>query len=236
MAKLAFTAKLGRAALAIALTGAAASVSANVLVVRALGPAAKAYPPGRSLPDNATLALGAGDTVVLLGPQGTRTFRGPGRFQVSAPVTVTRYTDALRQRPVRARVGAVRGVGGPALPDIWQVDVARGGTVCVVPGQAPALRHTDAGAAPSLTLARAGGAGAVPLQWQAGSQLLAWPAALPVEPGVDYELAAAGRAPVRLRFATIAPASAAPQDLAAALIEQGCQAQLDLLLTAIPGG
>src|ERR1044072_4364883 len=78
--------KLGRTALAALLAAGAASAAANVLVVRSAGPSARPYPAGRSLADNARITLQAGDSLVILGPTGTRTFRGPGTFSPSAAV------------------------------------------------------------------------------------------------------------------------------------------------------
>src|SRR4029450_4662610 len=75
--------KLSRLALAALLATGAASAAANVLVVRAQGPSAKAYPAGRSLADNAQIQLRAGDSIIVLTPRGTRTFRGPGNFTAS---------------------------------------------------------------------------------------------------------------------------------------------------------
>ena len=77
---------LARLALVTLLVTGAATAAANVLVVRSSGPSAKGYPPGKSLPDNARIALRSGDTLVVLSGSGTRTFRGPGNFSPSAAV------------------------------------------------------------------------------------------------------------------------------------------------------
>ena len=66
------------AAVAIAF-GATAGV-ANVVVVKSLGPSAKAYPPGKMLPESAKISLQGGDVVTLLGPGSAQTLRGPGNF------------------------------------------------------------------------------------------------------------------------------------------------------------
>ena len=64
------------AAIAIALSSTAAL--ANVVVVKSLGPSAKAYPPGKTLPANAKISLQGGDVVTVLGPSSAKTLRGPG--------------------------------------------------------------------------------------------------------------------------------------------------------------
>ena len=225
-----------RSAVAALLLGGATSALANVLVVRSLGNAARSYPPGRSLPDTATVNLAAGDTLVLLGARGTRTLRGPGTFRVSGPVQSNQMADLLRDRRPRARVGAVRaprGVGGPST-DVWPIDSRRGGTYCIAEGATPGVWRSDAVAPGTVRLARAGSSGTA-LQWEAGQHVLQWPTAIAIEPGVEYVIAGAGRPAVMFRFVPIANLSA-PQDLAAALIENGCHAQLDLLIDTTPEG
>jgi hypothetical protein len=63
---------------AVALSSTAAV--ASVVVVRSLGPSAKAYPPGKTLPESASISLKGGDVVTLLGPSSAKTLRGPGNF------------------------------------------------------------------------------------------------------------------------------------------------------------
>src|SRR5438105_1007731 len=53
---------------------------ANVVVVKSLGPSAKAYPPGKTLPESAKISLQGGDVVTVLGPASAQTLRGPGSF------------------------------------------------------------------------------------------------------------------------------------------------------------
>ena len=53
---------------------------AAVVVVRSLGPSAKAYPPGKTLPETAKITLQGGDVVTVLGPGSAQTLRGPGNF------------------------------------------------------------------------------------------------------------------------------------------------------------
>src|SRR5215213_12039980 len=67
------------AATAVALSSTAAV--ASVVVVRSLGPSSKAYPPGKTLPESASISLKGGDVVTLLGPSSARTLRGPGNFE-----------------------------------------------------------------------------------------------------------------------------------------------------------
>ena len=53
---------------------------ANVVVVKSIGPSAKSYPPGKTLPESAKILLKSGDVVTVIGPGSVKTFRGPGAF------------------------------------------------------------------------------------------------------------------------------------------------------------
>ena len=86
------------AAVAVALSSSAAI--AAVVVVRSLGPSAKAYPPGKTLPENAKITLQGGDVVTVLGPSSAKTLRGPGNFDAKQAT----LTSAAGQR---GRFGAL---------------------------------------------------------------------------------------------------------------------------------
>jgi len=224
-----------RLALAALLLVGAASAAANVLVVRSSGPSAKSYPPGRSLPDNARIALRAGDTLVLLDARGTRTFRGPGTFSPSQAVrAATRTVQAADGR--RARIGAVRNAGiVPASPTtIWHVDVTQGGTMCVADAANVMLWRPEASAATSVTISGPGGASRS-AAWPAGSATLAWPADLPISDGAVYQLRQDGVAvPTRVTFKTLPSVPTDIQGVADALIRSQCHEQLDLLVATAP--
>lgn len=230
--KLRFT----RLALAALFATGAVSAAANVLVVRSSGPSAKSYPPGRSLPDNASITLRANDRLVVLGPSGTRTFTGPGTFSPSAPVAATRTAQVLTTSGRRARVGAVRDPGLiPRSPTLWHVDATKAGTVCVPESAAVTLWRPDASDTVTLSIAPVGGGGATSIEWPAGEPTLAWPAALPVRSGADYQLRWDGAAqPVRIRFRTIDETPTDRLQVANVLIENGCDTQLDLLVETAP--
>src|SRR3569623_3618718 len=66
-----------RFAIAAALAATAGAASADILVLRADGPSAKAFPPGKRLPDTARLVLKASDELIVLDSRGTRTIRSP---------------------------------------------------------------------------------------------------------------------------------------------------------------
>lgn len=215
------------AAAAVALLAAPAALAAAPLVVRSAGPSAKSYPPGRAVGENVPVVLKAGDVVTVLAPSGARTLRGPGTFKVAGGGTAPAFN-------ARSRFSAMRGDGVPPSPGLWDVDVSRGGNVCLSnPGQV-VLWHPAPAADSTLQVIPAGGAGQ-PVAWPAGRLVQRWPQQLPIADGSEYSLKWAGSGePTRLRFKTLAAVGDDPTILAKALIDKGCQAQLDLLLKAAP--
>lgn len=225
---------MSRLALAALLAGVAGPAAANVLVVRSSGPSAASYPAGRSLPDNARIQLRAGDTLVLLGASGTRTFRGPIATAANAAVQASAQT-AQASDGRRVRVGAVRSAGIlPVSPTtIWQVDVTQSGNMCVADTSNVMLWRPDASEATTLSIQ--GPNGSQNVTWGAGHATVAWPASLPIANGADYQLSASGVAvPTRIRFKTLASEPSDVQGVAQALIANGCQEQLDLLIESAP--
>src|SRR3954468_11299668 len=101
---------LWSAAVAIAI-GSTAGL-ANVVVVKSLGPSAKAYPPGKTLPESAKISLQGGDVVTVLGPASAQTLRGPGNF--AAGQVAMNATAASR-----GRFGALRAAEIAQNPSIW---------------------------------------------------------------------------------------------------------------------
>ena len=71
------------------------------MVVKSLGPSAKAYPPGKTLPETAKINLQGGDVVTVLGPASAQTLRGPGNFDAKQVA----LASAAGQR---GRFGALR--------------------------------------------------------------------------------------------------------------------------------
>lgn len=228
------SASFRRAAFAVLLAAAGASAAANVLVVRSSGPSAKAYPAGRSLPDNARIALRAGDTLVVLGANGTRTFRGPGAFSPTAAVQAGQRTIAAAGGR-RARIGAVRNAGiVPRSLTIWDADVTQSGTFCVANAGNLKLWRPDASRAMRLNMVAPGGASRA-LDWPAGQATLAWPAGAQIVSGGAYSFRQPGVAvPTQITFRTLRSEPADLQAVAAALIANGCQGQLDVLVETQP--
>jgi hypothetical protein len=216
-----------RAATAASLLAAPAVAAATPLVVRSVGPSAKAYPPGRAVGDNVPVVLKAGDIVTVLAPSGARTLRGPGTFKVAGGGGAPAFNT-------RSRFSAMRGPEVPPSPGLWDVDVSRSGNVCLADLGTVLLWRPAAEAEATLQVIPAAGSGQ-PVAWPAGRLVQRWPQQLPIANDSEYSLrwADAGR-PTRLRFKTLAAVGDDPTALAKALIDNGCDAQLDLLLKAAP--
>ena len=217
------------AGLALALGSAAI---ADTIVVRASGPSAKNYPPGRKLAESGALALQPGDVVTLLDAKGTRTLRGPGNFNVAAAnAAPAGLLDTKRVR--RARTGAVRGgvgqPGTPRRPNLWLADVATPGALCVADPATLKLWRADTTRAATVQIA--GGGAQATASFAAGEAIAAWPAALPVRDGASYRVSADGH-PAEIRVALIDAGTAGMDTIASTLIAHGCTAQLDLLVDA----
>lgn len=225
------------ASLAAALACAAAPAAMAAIVVAASGPSAAQYPAGKKLDDNGQVTLRAGDTLTILDARGTRVLRGAGTFSVSAAAAGQdrSATFAALTRPrasQRVRTGAVRDPGASAKvmsPNLWYVDVTQGGTRCVLDPAGVRLWRGDASAAAEYRISgRASAAGTV--SFAQSSMVASWDAAAPVSEGATYTLSRAGSPQsVTVSFAILPSAPSTPEETAAALIEKGCSAQLDLL-------
>ena len=209
----------------------ATAASANVTVVRSAGASARNYPPGTSLPDSATLRLGAGDSVMVLGARGTRTFRGPGTFRIDAPVRPQSIAQAIGRPTVRSRVGAVRGTS-PAASDIWNVDISRGGNVCVLDPARVQLWRPRSATSSSVVIRAPDGTPAT-VQFAAGRSTGAWPSSVAVRPSGEYRIGGDADG-VSIRLIAVQPVPSDDQETATLLIRNGCEAQLERLLAATP--
>jgi hypothetical protein len=222
-----FALKAMRAAGAAAMLAAPAALLATPLVVRSAGPSAKSYPPGRAVGENMPVILKAGDVITVLAPSGARTLRGPGTFKVAGGGTAPAFN-------ARSRFSAMRGPEVPPSPGLWDIDVSKSGNVCLSDPSRVVLWRPIASADGTLQVTPGVGAGQ-PVAWPAGRLVQRWPQQLPIVDGAEYSLkwADSGQ-PTRLRFKTLAAMGDDPTILAKALIDAGCEAQLDLLLKAAP--
>jgi hypothetical protein len=216
----------------LALVGAAAVIavpgiaSAAVVIVRSAGAAAKAYPPGKALPEGSSIKLGDGDMVTVLGPNSAKVLRGPGVFPVAQAGRETLAMAAGR----RARFGALRTNEVAKNPSIWDLDVTQSGKMCVAEPTKLSLWRPTKDDATKITIRSSDGK-VQTVDWAAGKATTAWPANMPVVAGAEYQIESAGNSDKSsISFVKV---SNPPSDLPGAaqiLIKNGCQNQLDLLV------
>ena len=211
------------AAVAIALSSTAAL--ANVVVVKSLGPSAKAYPPGKTIPANAKITLQGGDVVTVLGPSAAKTLRGPGNFDAGS----ISLASAAGQR---GRFSALRATEVAHNPSIWDIDVTQSGKVCINNPSKLQLWRPDSSGEASVEIQSSDGQ-SQKLSWAAGKATAAWPSALPIKSGSQYQIQWSETGDKSsLDVVTV---GSVPNDLpgtAQVLIENGCQNQLDLLVAS----
>ena len=216
------------AATAVALLASSASL-ATVLVVRAAGPSAKVYPPGKALPESAKIQLQPGDSVMLLNTNGARTLRGPGTFAVAA--SGEGLAEAANRR---ARFSAMRSSEVPLNPSPWNLDITQSGKLCVANPAKLTLWRPQKDDAIKLTIR--GGGGEQTVDWPAGKDTMGWPASLPITSGAEYQLSQPDSGDTaRVTFVTIANPPADTVSTAQSLIANGCNNQLDVLVDGSPG-
>lgn len=240
------TAMIG-AALALGVAGTAAAQS---IVVRSTGPSATKYPAGKKLKAGEKVVLVDGDKVVVLDKGKTRTFAGKGSFATSGTTlaaqtvssTVTRMIS--KQGTARSRGGLTRGPGETApnpadmrSPNLWVVDIRKGGTFCVADPATLLFWRPDMTSDALLTVETGTGTAkkSKSLAYVSGANYLKWPRDdVPFAVGTDYRLTGVGlAAPVTLRFVAV---EAVPDTVDATvnmLIAKGCTAQLDLLVDTL---
>jgi len=208
---------------AVAIASLSTAGVASVVVIKSLGPSAKSYPPGKTLPESAKISLVGGDVVTVIGPSSAQTLRGPGDFDAKQVA----LASAAGQR---GRFGALRASEVAHNPSIWDIDVGAGGKVCINSASKVQLWRPDSEGAATVQIRTADGK-SQDLSWAAGNALTAWPAGLPIKSGTSYQVEWPDSG--EHSSLDVVTVSNPPSDLvgsAQVLLENGCQKQLDLLV------
>ena len=215
--------KLWLAGAAVAAILGSTAATASVVVVKSLGPSAKAYPPGKTLSETAKITLQGGDVVTVLGPASAKTLRGPGNFAAAQATMASAEAK-------RGRFGALRASEVAKNPGIWDIDVTQSGKICVTNASKVQLWRPESDSAVKLSIRSADGK-SQEVSWAAGKSSVVWPTSLPVANGAAYQIEwpeTGDKSSV-----TFVNVPNAPSDLVGAakvLIDNGCQHQLDLLV------
>ena len=135
----------------------------------------------------------------------------------------------------RSRFGAMRSGDLALNPSPWNLDVTQSGTICAS-GKGPKIWRPDSEQKSKLTITKGSGPGTT-VNWPAGKPTIDWPAAVPIASGEEYQLALVGGAETqKIRFAMLPAIPTEAVDAAQALVERGCQNQLDVLVDALREG
>jgi len=224
--------------LAAALLALAGTTAANAgLVVRSVGTGAANFPVGRTVTPGTPIQLSAGDMLTILDGQATRTFRGPGTFDLGraaqATTALASAATALESRAAvrQPRLGTVRGVPAIDSPSLWDIDLdATADTVqCVVDPSTTLLRRAETTGPRTLTILPATGR-ATNLTLAPGTAAAKWPKSLAV-PG-KYTLRDASQTR-SLTLAKVPAPTGNPTTDAETLIKAGCTRQLERFVATL---
>ncbi|MGB5723784.1 MAG: hypothetical protein WBM39_05165 [Parasphingorhabdus sp.] len=219
---------------------------AQNMVMRSTGPSASSYPAGKKMANDAKISLKAQDQVTVLTKSGTRVFKGPGTFSLvqnsgSATSASRRLSSFISNRgSSRARTGAVRAAGAVAIetphnPNLWFLDVTKGGKFCVADADALVVWRPDYTGSATASIVEPANGNVTEIAWRKGSALKAWPKEeLPVATGANYRLLGSNVAQsVEVNFVVLQNQPTDLDDAASMLIENGCSGQLDLLVDTL---
>lgn len=221
---------------ALAATTLATSASAG-LVVRSVGTGAASFPVGRTVTPGTPINLAAGDMLTILDGQTTRTFRGPGTFDLGraaeATTTLASASTALSSQAAarKPRLGTVRGVPPVDSPSLWDIELDSDatGNQCVIDPATTRLRRTDTSTARTLTLQPEKGKPTT-LTLATGSATAKWPRALPIPGRYTLTDGTTTRTLVLAKVPT--PTGNATAD-AEALINVNCTRQLERFVASL---
>jgi hypothetical protein len=228
---------------ALAMAGAALALPVAAMagvVVKSTGPSSATYRVGTKLADTATITLKAGDVVTVLTAEGTRVIKGAGTFRVGdrPQVASDRFASLTRKRAAtRVRTGAVRAPEGDAVtnPSLWYVDVTRSGTICLYDLATVRLWRPGTEGTSTYRISADSGEPQAEVTFDDTVTVAALdPARLPIAEGAPYMITAPdGSTSAQINFVLLAEDYEAPDALAEALIDKGCNVQLDSLASSL---
>lgn len=222
-----------------ALAATALATSANAgLVVRSVGTGAAAFPVGRTVTPGTPINLAAGDMLTILDGQTTRTFRGPGSFDLGraaqATTALASASTALSSQATtrKPRLGTVRGVPPIDSPTLWDIDIDAldNSNQCVVDPATTVLRRTDTSTTRTLTIQPENAGKPITITMASGTAGAKWPKALPA-PG-RYTLTE-GDMRRNLTLAKAPSPTGNPTADAEVLITLGCTRQLERFVSSL---
>jgi hypothetical protein len=219
----------------------AAALNAEPIVIKYEGPSSQNYKPGKKLLASAKISLKAGEVLTVLDERGTRTLRGPGTFSATSSanagnVSNTSLATLIKTSSVRrARTGAVRGESGvqqtAVNPNLWFVDISKGGKICVADFKSIQLWRANTAEAQQISASEGTSGSAATVKFGKGRTTANWPSNIVPRDGGIYSLSVPGKAEkVALQLVSVDVTGQERLDIMASkLLDRGCQVQSELL-------
>lgn len=216
--------------------GAGSALAEPAVVVKS---SASEYPVGSKVDDAATITLGNGATVTVLTKKGTRTMKGPGTFKVGAQpksnrarfANLTRTRAASRTATGAVRSAAVETTERPLSPNLYYVDVAKSGTMCLASLNQVRLWRPFNEGIQTYTVTDTASGTAAEVTFDDGESVAPLdPALLAIAEGGSYTIAGPeGSDPASITIVSLGQRYRAADQLATALVDKGCMEQLALM-------
>ena len=217
--------------------GAASAASAAPAVV--VKSSAGEFPVGSKVDAADTITLKGGDSVTVLTKRGTRTMKGPGTFKVGDKpksnrarfANLTRTRAASRTATGAVRSAAVERVERPSSPNLYYVDVAKSGTMCVYNLEQVRLWRPFNEGIETYTVSAPMSQTSVDVTFDDGESVAPLdPALMSLTEGSQYTITGPdGSEPATIAFANLGQQIRNPSDLATALVDNGCMEQVALM-------
>jgi hypothetical protein len=223
---------------AIVVAGGAAQ-ALELVVVQAQGVNLQA---GQKIDGTKPLTLDAGQRLTLISPEGkTLRLRGPYNQAPAATAAAdgAGVVDSLKglvsaQRQGTATLGVVRaGTAEKELPGPWLVNVAKGGSRCILEGQQVVFWRPEA--APEATpfvISPSDRSWQASSRWPAQSDKMGIPSNMPLKDGQSFEFEMSGQTQT-LTFHVIPSALTQDRIRGAWMMEKGCEDQAAALVKTI---
>lgn len=220
------------------------TVDARVLILRASGPSAQQFRPGRVLSEPLKLKLKHGDRLILLDAKGTRELKGPAVVNDRAreKSNASRLTwDDLVGAGLRVDAAGIRGqkVARERSPqtmprergqvDLWQIDPEIAGDWCV--SNLSAIEFWRPKSSGPLQVSLAKGDMSAGATWSLGESAVSWPPELLANEEESYTLQV-GRGTLNQIVLHKVDLGSDLDELARKLASRGCYHQLRMLLDA----
>lgn len=219
----------------------ATALHAEPIVIKYEGPNSQNYKPGKKLMSNAKISLKSGEILTVLDERGTRTLRGPGTFSATSSanagnVSNTSLAALIKTNSVRrARTGAVRGESGvqqtAVNPNLWFVDISKGGKLCVADFQNLQLWRANTSESQQISASDNSSGSSAIVKFSKGRTTASWPSNISPKDGGRYNLSVPGKAEkITLELVSVDVTGQERLDtLASKLLDRGCQVQSELL-------